>query len=83
MHEQPQSFAQACELDPGLPQLLRESAAHDNNQVSRVAAHIQAERAKESASTTMAATTVQQEAARLQPAQALPDSSPLYAMSCL
>lgn len=42
VHEQPQGFAQACELDPGLPQLLRESAAHDNNQVSRVAAHIQA-----------------------------------------
>ncbi len=42
VHEHPHAFAQACEIDPDLPQLLHESAGHENNQVSRVATYIQA-----------------------------------------
>ncbi|MDH1624084.1 STY4528 family pathogenicity island replication protein [Stutzerimonas stutzeri] len=41
VHDHSHRFAQACALDPTLPQLLREATAHDNNQVARVAAHIQ------------------------------------------
>ncbi|TBU98244.1 STY4528 family pathogenicity island replication protein [Stutzerimonas kirkiae] len=42
VHEHPHAFSQACEIDPDLPQLLHESAGHENNQVSRVATYIQA-----------------------------------------
>lgn len=48
VHDQAQRFARACVLDPMLPQLLQEATGHDNNQVARVAAHIQAELAKAS-----------------------------------
>ena len=41
-HDHPLRFAQACELDASLPDLLHESERHENNQVSRVASHIQA-----------------------------------------
>lgn len=41
VHEQALSFTQACALDASLPQLLRESVNHTNNQVDRVAVHIQ------------------------------------------
>lgn len=48
VHDQSHRFAQVCVLDPTLPKLLCEATRHDNNQVARVAAHIQAELAKAS-----------------------------------
>lgn len=42
VHESALSFQQACTLDASLPALLQSSIGHENNQVDRVAVHIQA-----------------------------------------
>ncbi|WP_185837020.1 STY4528 family pathogenicity island replication protein [Pseudomonas aeruginosa] len=42
VHESALHFQQACELDASLPALLQASIGHENNQVDRVAVHIQA-----------------------------------------
>ncbi|POE09973.1 hypothetical protein BV924_18080 [Pectobacterium odoriferum] len=42
VHEHPLPFDQASTLDPALSTLLHEATGHDNNQVARVAEHIQA-----------------------------------------
>jgi hypothetical protein len=42
VHEQAQDFEQACALDATLPELLQSSIGHENNQVDRVAVHVQA-----------------------------------------
>ncbi|MBA0204356.1 hypothetical protein H0259_06750 [Pectobacterium aroidearum] len=47
VHEHPLSFDQASTLDPTLPALLNEASRHDNNQVARVAEHIQATQAND------------------------------------
>jgi len=41
-HESALDFQQACTLDACLPALLKSSIGHENNQVDRVAIHIQA-----------------------------------------
>lgn len=41
VHESALHFQQACTLDASLPALLQASIGHDNNQVDRVAVHIQ------------------------------------------
>lgn len=41
-HESALDFQQACTLDASLPALLQASIGHENNQVDRVAVHIQA-----------------------------------------
>lgn len=52
VHERALHFQQACELDASLSELLQASIGHENNQVDRVAVHIQATlvRAPEAAS---------------------------------
>ncbi|MBJ9976719.1 hypothetical protein IAE35_10225 [Pseudomonas sp. S75] len=42
VHESALDFQQACALDASLPELLQASIGHENNQVDRVAIHIQA-----------------------------------------
>lgn len=42
VHESALHFQQACTLDASLPALLQSSIGHENNQVDRVAVHIQA-----------------------------------------
>ena len=42
VHESALDFRQACSLDASLPALLQSSIGHENNQVDRVAIHIQA-----------------------------------------
>jgi hypothetical protein len=42
VHENALEFQQACALDASLPALLQASIGHENNQVDRVAVHIQA-----------------------------------------
>ncbi|MGE7084363.1 STY4528 family pathogenicity island replication protein [Achromobacter xylosoxidans] len=42
VHESALRFQQACTLDASLPVLLQSSIGHENNQVDRVAVHIQA-----------------------------------------
>ena len=42
VHEGALHFQQACELDASLSELLQASIGHENNQVDRVAVHIQA-----------------------------------------
>jgi len=42
VHESAMHFQQACALDASLPALLQASIGHENNQVDRVAVHIQA-----------------------------------------
>ena len=42
VHESALDFQQACTLDASLPALLQSSIGHENNQVNRVAIHIQA-----------------------------------------
>ncbi len=42
VHESALGFQQACALDASLPALLQASIGHENNQVDRVAIHIQA-----------------------------------------
>jgi len=42
VHESALSFQKACTLDASLPALLQSSIGHENNQVDRVAVHIQA-----------------------------------------
>lgn len=42
VHESALHFQQACALDASLPALLQASIGHENNQVDRVAIHIQA-----------------------------------------
>ncbi|MGJ0528732.1 STY4528 family pathogenicity island replication protein [Burkholderia gladioli] len=42
VHESALNFQQACTLDASLPALLQSSIGHENNQVDRVAVHIQA-----------------------------------------
>jgi len=42
VHERALDFQQACALDASLPALLQASIGHENNQVDRVAVHIQA-----------------------------------------
>ena len=42
VHENALDFQQACSLDASLPALLQASIGHENNQVDRVAVHIQA-----------------------------------------
>lgn len=42
VHESALHFQQACTLDASLPALLQASIGHENNQVERVAIHIQA-----------------------------------------
>ena len=42
VHESALDFQQACALDARLPALLQSSIGHENNQVDRVAVHIQA-----------------------------------------
>ncbi|WP_241666753.1 STY4528 family pathogenicity island replication protein [Stutzerimonas nosocomialis] len=42
VHESALDFQQACTLDASLPALLQGSIGHENNQVDRVAVHIQA-----------------------------------------
>ncbi|UGX00127.1 STY4528 family pathogenicity island replication protein [Pseudomonas aeruginosa] len=42
VHESALHFQQACALDASLPALLQASIGHENNQVDRVAVHIQA-----------------------------------------
>lgn len=42
VHESTLYFQQACTLDASLPALLQSSIGHENNQVDRVAVHIQA-----------------------------------------
>ncbi|WP_233472861.1 STY4528 family pathogenicity island replication protein [Cupriavidus respiraculi] len=42
VHESAPHFQQACELDASLSELLQASIGHENNQVDRVAVHIQA-----------------------------------------
>lgn len=42
VHESALHFQQACTLDASLPTLLQSSIGHENNQVDRVAVHIQA-----------------------------------------
>ncbi|EKQ6319935.1 STY4528 family pathogenicity island replication protein [Pseudomonas aeruginosa] len=42
VHESALNFQQACTLDASLPALLQASIGHENNQVDRVAVHIQA-----------------------------------------
>lgn len=42
VHESALDFQQACALDASLPALLQGSIGHENNQVDRVAVHIQA-----------------------------------------
>ncbi|HBN9841563.1 TPA: STY4528 family pathogenicity island replication protein [Pseudomonas aeruginosa] len=42
VHESALDFQQACALDASLPALLQASIGHENNQVDRVAIHIQA-----------------------------------------
>ena len=42
VHESALEFRQACALDANLPALLQASIGHENNQVDRVAIHIQA-----------------------------------------
>jgi len=42
VHESALDFQQACTLDASLPALLQSSIGHENNQVDRVAVHIQA-----------------------------------------
>ena len=42
VHESALHFQQACALDASLPALLQGSIGHENNQVDRVAVHIQA-----------------------------------------
>ncbi|WP_232018706.1 hypothetical protein [Bordetella bronchiseptica] len=42
VHESALHFQQACALDASLPALLQASIGHENNQVARVAVHIQA-----------------------------------------
>jgi len=42
VHESALDFQQACVLDASLPALLQGSVGHENNQVDRVAVHIQA-----------------------------------------
>lgn len=42
VHESALHFQQACALDASLPALLHASIGHENNQVDRVAVHIQA-----------------------------------------
>src|SRR5690606_27855947 len=53
VHESALGFQQACALDASLPALLHASIGHENNQVDRVAIHIQATlaQAPEAAST--------------------------------
>ncbi|WP_296554648.1 STY4528 family pathogenicity island replication protein [Pigmentiphaga sp.] len=47
VHESALHFQQACALDASLPALLQASIGHENNQVDRVAVHIQATLAQE------------------------------------
>lgn len=42
VHESALDFQHACTLDSSLPELLQASIGHENNQVDRVAVHIQA-----------------------------------------
>lgn len=46
VHESALDFQQACALDASLPALLQASIGHENNQVDRVAVHIQATQAQ-------------------------------------
>ncbi len=41
VHESTLTFHQACALDASLPELLQKSIGHENNQVDRIAMHIQ------------------------------------------
>ncbi|MDR2155774.1 MAG: hypothetical protein LBE78_12265 [Burkholderiaceae bacterium] len=41
VHDSALNFEQACTLDASLPQLLQASVGHENNQVDRIAIHIQ------------------------------------------
>lgn len=55
VHESALDFQQACTLDASLPALLQASIGHENNQVDRVAIHIQATLAKAPESASIAA----------------------------
>ena len=54
VHESALDFQQACTLDASLPALLQSSIGHENNQVDRVAIHIQATLAQAPEATSIA-----------------------------
>ncbi|HGE2170372.1 TPA: STY4528 family pathogenicity island replication protein [Pseudomonas aeruginosa] len=54
VHESALDFQQACTLDASLPALLQSSVGHENNQVDRVAIHIQATLAQAPEATSIA-----------------------------
>lgn len=54
VHESALHFQQACALDASLPALLQASIGHENNQVDRVAVHIQATLAQASEAASIA-----------------------------
>lgn len=54
VHESALSFQKACTLDASLPALLQSSIGHENNQVDRVAIHIQATLAQAPEATSIA-----------------------------
>lgn len=55
VHESALDFQRACALDTSLPTLLQASIGHENNQVDRVAIHIQATLAQASQAASVAA----------------------------
>lgn len=55
VHESALDFQQACALDASLPALLQASIGHENNQVDRVAVHIQETLAQAPEATSIAA----------------------------
>lgn len=54
VHDSALHFQQACTLDASLPALLQSSVGHENNQVDRVAIHIQATLAQAPEATSIA-----------------------------